>query len=51
LFLLVCFKFKIFIFVRVFSVFILKYIIIDFYSVYMYFIVSHKSDFGWILID
>jgi hypothetical protein len=33
-------------------VFILKYIIVNFYSsIYMYFIVSRKSDFGWILID
>jgi len=34
-----------------FHVFILKYIIFEFYAVNMYFIVSRKSDCGWILID
>jgi hypothetical protein len=37
LFLPVCLKFKIFICVRVFPVFILTYVIVDFYSIYKYF--------------
>ena len=43
LFLPVSFKFKIFIFARVFSVFILKYVIVNFYSEYVYVI--------WMWID